>query len=106
MLLAATILVATPALQVGTCSGAAPRRSAVAMQDVPSIIVGGGRIGSSLLDMGMEGDVLLAAPLWETPVGDARVELTTRQSSGAALDRYSILESTHLHTVRMRCDDH
>ena len=27
--------------------------------DVPSIIVGGGRIGSALKDLGMEGDVLL-----------------------------------------------
>ena len=47
----------------------------------------------------MEGDVLLAATLWEIPVGDEPVELTTRQSSGARLDQYSILESTHLHTV-------
>jgi len=28
-------------------------------EDVPSIIVGGGRIGSALLDMGVEGDMLL-----------------------------------------------
>ena len=40
----------------------------------------------------MEGDALLDASLWEEP----RVELMTRQPNGRPLDRYSILESTHL----------
>ena len=40
----------------------------------------------------MEGDVMLAAPLWE----EHDVELMTRQASGRPLDRYSILMSTHL----------
>ena len=41
----------------------------------------------------MEGDVLLAAELWDQP----GVELMTRQPAGQPLDRYAILESTHLH---------
>ena len=40
----------------------------------------------------MEGDTLLAAPLWNEP----HVELMTRQATGRPLDRYGILESTHL----------
>jgi hypothetical protein len=41
----------------------------------------------------MEGDALLTAQLWEEP----GVELMTRQLTGQPLDRYAILESTHLH---------
>ena len=40
----------------------------------------------------MEGDQLLTAVLWH----DQRVELMTQQVTGAALDRYSVLEATHM----------
>ena len=41
----------------------------------------------------MEGDTLLAAELWY----NQETELVTRQRTGRVLDRYTILESTHLH---------
>ena len=40
----------------------------------------------------MEGDQLLRAVLWE----EQGAELATKQPSGAVLDRYTILEATHL----------
>ena len=40
----------------------------------------------------MEGDQILRAMLWE----ERGIELTTKQPSGAVLDRYKILEATHL----------
>ena len=43
-----------------------------------------------------EGNQLLEAELWAEP----GVELMTRQPSGCALDRYGILEATHLHRAK------
>ena len=48
----------------------------------------------------MEGDVVLAAPLWHEPT----IELCTRQINGAVLDRYAVLESTHLRLAEHRRD--
>ena len=39
-----------------------------------------------------EGDTLLEAKLWD----DNSVELTTKQTNGSTLDRFNILEATHL----------
>jgi hypothetical protein len=44
----------------------------------------------------MEGDVLLTGILWD----ERQAELVTRQASGAVLDRFSILESTHMQGLR------
>ena len=46
----------------------------------------------------MEGDVVLAARLWE----DQHAELITWRTGGGVLDRYKILEATHLHGMGMK----
>ena len=53
----------------------------------------GGHAYSLRIKDPMEGNALLTAQLWEEP----EVELMTRQLTGQPLDRYTILESTHLH---------
>ena len=52
----------------------------------------GGNVRKLWLKDPMEGDELLEAEFWAEPA----VELMTRQSSGKPLDRYTILEATHL----------
>jgi len=51
-----------------------------------------GNVCSLFVKDPMEGNVVLVAALWDRP----ETELTTRQASGATLDRYGILESTHM----------
>eukprot|EP01043_Picozoa_sp_COSAG02_P044585 COSAG02_NODE_3997_length_5934_cov_5.000171_1_plen_144_part_00 len=52
--------------------------------------------------MGDNGDTLLRAELWDEPA----VELLTYQPSGSKLDRFTILEATHLRLpVAVEADD-
>eukprot|EP01050_Picozoa_sp_SAG11_P005942 SAG11_NODE_440_length_9448_cov_3.356509_5_plen_311_part_00 len=52
----------------------------------------GGNVRTLWLKDPMEGDQLLSAEFW----AESGVELTTRQPNGRTLDRYAILEATHL----------
>ena len=45
----------------------------------------------------MEGNKLLLAKLWD----ERGVELITKQPNGSTLDRYMILEATHLSVARI-----
>jgi hypothetical protein len=65
-------------------------QSLSASGDVPSIIIGGGRIGNLLLDLGMPGDVLVrrGEPISETP-SHGPIYVCTRND-----DLVSIIEAT------------
>ena len=80
--LIATAALIRPGMMASTCSDG-PSRAAISMSDVPSIIVGGGRIGSALRDLGVAGDVLLRrGDPFPTQPESGPIYVTTRAGRG------------------------